>query len=196
MPSRGPNSVIAIRSARLRAAPPATLRVFFAPRPGPQPAPPAGATALLPAPARRSSCSAGQAPAGSDRVSWVLPPGPLGLVPLATSSSVRSTGPRGAGAPPRPLVSYNRPPRAGSCACTPPRTAAASPSPRPPHLLPPKPARSCSSTSDPWSPSTLNFREVAVSLTLAERAAPLRPNRAERVLLHATGRKACRHRRL
>src|SRR5262249_27089664 len=38
------------RSTRCRAASPATPRVVFAPPPGPQPAPPAGATALLPAP--------------------------------------------------------------------------------------------------------------------------------------------------
>src|SRR5262249_41935695 len=121
MPSCGPSSVtVAIRNARLRAAPPATPKVFFAPRPGPQPVLPGGAIDLLPAPARRFSCPGGQAPAGSGRASWVPPPAPLGPVPLATPSGVRSTGPPGAGAPPQPLASYNRPTRAGSCACTPP----------------------------------------------------------------------------
>src|SRR5207244_7043568 len=76
-----------------------------------------------------------------------------------------------AATPPRPrAASCSRRPPVRSSGSTPPSPAAGSPSPSPRSpvhrgLVPVR-----SSSSNPCSPSTLNFRGVAVSLILAERA--------------------------
>src|SRR5215470_1258656 len=106
MPSRDPSSVtLAIRSTRLRAALPGTPRVFLHLDQGLSPLRPLAPPAYFPCQLGDLLVSRGEAPWGRGRGSWVLPQAPLGPVPLATSSGVRSTGPPGAGAPSNAVLS-------------------------------------------------------------------------------------------